>query len=401
MCIRKELAQNLQEKGPSILRSLSEADLNHLLKLLISDKSWIEESSSATSPFKIILGDDKHSLGNSTGDQMHPSGLSSIFSNSQESFLSQKLQQLNGQTKCLNPYLAGASQPISERKPLGKARVISECQKLIEELLKDSPKGFHVAPFRRLFLEKYGYALDIQTLGHHKLAVFLQTFPGVRIESNLVVPAPKSSSEQNSQECKTDGSGSNSESDTSDAPRKEDDNESVWEELGPVATSGRQEGEKQPGQSWKMEGRRQEKVHHDYESLSDDILSDSDEEIPSSMKSENKKKSIEKEDSSLLQILDSWYSCKDNTKEDANDKDASDNLDDVADSSGSNSGESSSVGVKLKTEAPLANKGRKQKSSKSYSFVAADQPSDSRDKLVDGILSRIKKAGEKSSESRI
>ncbi|KAL0448483.1 UNVERIFIED_CONTAM: hypothetical protein Slati_1404700 [Sesamum latifolium] len=312
---REHLVQNLRKQGPPVLSSLPEGDILHLVDLLISDKKWVEVDDSRTFPFRLTRLAGKHPHHN---PPLSSNGLSHIFSGRQPNL------QESGERKHQNPPHAGVQPPIAHRGPSAKPRseILADCQKLVDHIVKEYPEGYNMGSFRKLFLEKHGYALDLQKLGYEKLVNLLQIMPGARIESNLIVPASafKNLDPQNIglpiEESKvTPAIDSRSESLVSSTT--DDDSDSSWDELGPLDK--------------------------------EDEFSDSEEETSSKSETEIKSR-LKAEESSLLQILDSWYSSK------------------GADS-------------------------KKDESTK--------QPVDGKDKLVDGILGSLKKSSEKSSESRV
>ncbi|KAL3527938.1 hypothetical protein ACH5RR_012594 [Cinchona calisaya] len=401
---RMQMGEDLQKQGPPVLKSLSKPDLLHLVDLMIAEKKWIEESTSQTYPFKIVHADEKDSS-SQTSTSCQSNGLSSIFSNTETPSLSQRLRELDAEKRHQSPH-SGLSQLAIEGIPSGKSRseILADCQKLLDEIVKKYPDGFNMGSFRKLFCSRYGYSLDIQKLGYRKLATLLQIMPGVRIESTYILPAGevlKSLSLDTVEPIVWDsnfgGTETQSESELSDASGQEDDVDSPWDELGPVANSGHKKNERGAALNRKRKNETGEKIHHDYESLSDDDFSDLEEEISSSMISENKKKPIvNKEDSSLLEILDLWYSGKEDNKK----RGYLENLDGGADFSKNGSRVSTSAGSITKTEASVVNNARKQRPLKSYSFVQ-DEAVENKEKMIDGILSSLKKSGERSAETRI
>ncbi|ESQ40920.1 hypothetical protein EUTSA_v10012635mg [Eutrema salsugineum] len=282
---REMMAKNLQREGPSCLKLLDESSMLHLVTLLISDKKWIEENPSSSLPFSIIKG--------SSISHRHPSnGLSSIFSDCTKS----QLQKQDGEKRFKNVAHAGVS--------LGyKSTAIADCQKLIKKITEKNPEGYNLIRFRKDFLEEYGYHLAVDKLGHENLQSLVQAMPGVRISSGYILPSTSSPGAKST---------------------KEDESDLSFEELGPVsdATANHQTTKKLPV----------------YEpSLSEDEDSGPERDSP------KKKKQVmngENKDSSLLQILDSYYTSKDEE-----------------------------VKKEKPEERKLVNNVRKSKPSKTYSFV--------------------------------
>ncbi|XP_073122676.1 uncharacterized protein [Henckelia pumila] len=383
---REHLAQNLQERGPSVLRSLTEGDLIHLVHLLISDKKWVEECDSPIFPFMLTrpVGKDMHNN--------HPSssnGLSHMFAVRQPS-----LREL-GDRKHQNPPHTGVTQTSCHKGFSSKPRneILVDCRSLVDQIVKEYPEGFNMGSFRKLFLEKRGYALDLKKLGFEKLVNLLETMPGVRIESNLIIPVESDKNQGFQmrhlpfQESKIDpAADSDGESNESDS----------WDELGPIDHT----SSKKEAMDSRFTGKGSMKRLPHYEPLKDDDFSDSEDETPVKSDSEGKRKVIQ-EESSLLHILESWYSSKDsdNRKDELvngekkvnSKKDESVNISNVADSSKNILEPGTLASLSQSTDPALVKQSRKLKPSKNYSFVL-EQPDDSKDRLVDDLLGSLKKA---------
>lgn len=345
--------QILQEQGPPFLKSLSESDLLHLVDLLISDKKWVEECNSRIFPFRLT-----RSLNNRP---LSSNGLSHIFSGRQPN-------QEPGERKHQNSPHTGVHQIIIQRGSSSKSRseLLTDCQKVVHQIVKEHPEGFNIGGFRKLFLQKHGYALDLEKLGYDKLVNFLQIMPEVRIESNLILPAGalKCFDSQSIADPAVDSS------------TKDDDSDSSFDELGPAADNSGSENDEITG---KPPRRRAEKVP-DYEPLKEEDFSDSEEETSPPSRSENGSKGkLEEEGSVLMGILDSWHSEK---WGDSSKKFESTSSANVTASEGTGS------------------QPRKRKTGKSYSFVA-EQPADNKDKLIDSILGSCKKSSDKSADSKV
>lgn len=390
------MAQNLRKGRPLILQSLAETDMLHLVDLLISDKKWVEENPMQTLPFKVIQPFGKKS----TSSQPHVSnGLRSIFLGTQSQSNLQRQLEFGGEERGQS---SSHSEPVINKKLMERSRseILDHCQKLVAEILKEYPEGFNMGSFRKLFLERYGYSLDVQKLGYQRLASLLQMMPGVKIESTYIVPswtASKGSLVQSSDadsQLKNDiGKVAITDSELFDASRKEDDLDSPWAELGPVAgtNSNRTEMGSEFGKKRKEKTKKQ--VHLDYESsASDDDFSDSEGEAALSTGTNRQEgPKVSKDDSSLLRILDSWYSSKeDNNKK----RDMVENADGMVDCSNNNLKSSGSSGLSTEDGMSPVNYGRKQRPVRSYSFVS--DHGDDRDKLIDGIFGSLKKSAESS-----
>lgn len=387
---REHLAQNLQERGPSVLRSLTEGNLIHLVHLLISDKKWVEECDSPVVPFKLTRPVGKYMHSNHS---LSSNGLSQMFAVRQPS-----LREL-GDRKHPNPPHIGVT-PISCHKGFSskpRNEILVDCRKLVNQIVKDNPEGFNMGSFRKLFLEKHGYALDLKKLGYEKLVNLLETMPGARIESNLIIPVK---SDKNHGLQITDLPFQESKIDSvADSDGESNDSDS-WDELGPIDhTSSKKEAmDSLFTRKGPMKQREPSRPH--YEPLKDDDFSDSEDETPIKSESEGKHK-VSQEESSLLQILESWYSGKEgdirkdelvnSEKEGNSEKDESVKISNVADSSKNILEPGKLPSLSRNTDPALAKQSRKPKPSKNYSFVL-EQPVDSKDRLVDDLLGSLKKA---------
>ncbi|KAK6238141.1 hypothetical protein QUC31_003610 [Theobroma cacao] len=392
---REEMAENLLKEGPLVLRSLSNIDLLQLVDLLISDKKWIEECPSQTSPFRITRAFEKSPC---LGHSHAANGLRSIFMHTPSQANLQPKHE--GEKKLQNIPDSGASSTIINKKSSDRSRceIISDCQKLVEQIMKEHPEGYNMGLFRKLFLERYDYPLDIQRLGYKKLASLLEIVPGIKIESCYIIPesmvpdnAGLETDVPNIQGNTSHALG-NSAGELPDASTKDDDFDPTWDELGPVlSTSSNKELQSVLG-SKRTEDTKV--AYSNYEpSVSDDEFSDSEGEISTSEQSGRQQKpGINEEDSSLLQILDSWYS----SKEDEERKENSENAEGMVDCSEYHVKPSGAAEVGMRSETSLKDCGQRRRLQKNYSFVA-DPVGNDKDKLIDGILGSLKK----SSESRM
>ncbi|KAJ0976553.1 hypothetical protein J5N97_012027 [Dioscorea zingiberensis] len=341
---REELVDGLQKESPSVLRGLEECHLHHLVDLLVSEMKWVQESTSRTFPFTLVIplkkGVPSHS--------QNSNGLSSLFTN-------------------------GTSQPKQEQGPdLAKKKktpsreeILSDCHKLLVELLKENPDGFNMCVFKPAFIQRYGYMLDHQMLGYPKLASLLLIMPGVRLESSFILPAGKFHSDSGSEKLAAAETISHPPEDdggkTIDLKNKGWSNgeESVWEELGPVSNIG-------------------DNTSFSEASLSDVDFTDSEDDAPQFTESEGWHKGDDK-DSSLLRILDSWYSSKEGLKEQPQPVDG---LVDCSKNNVQNTSDQKALNFsKIKT-----------KHNRKYSFVS--DSGDEKVKLVDSILESLKKGGD-------
>ncbi|PIA41142.1 hypothetical protein AQUCO_02300145v1 [Aquilegia coerulea] len=383
---REQLALVLQKEGPPPhLSTLAMGDLTHLVDLLISEKKWVEECISKTCPFKLIHSARAPS---STSKAHSSKDLSSLFSGkSSQSNLKRPLdhEMSNRKTKDAQP---GKGSDESKKKPCGKSNseIIADCQKLMTDMLNGQPEGFSMSIIKPTFSERYGYDLDYQKLGYPKLATLLQTIPGVVIGFNFVLPSEKSPKVV-PYNVKNDSTvtASTLDSELSDSTMKENDHDTLWRELGPIS----QTNSKKNSLSSVVEGmgqRSEETQHVDFDDnsyLSDDF-SESDGESP--IKDVIDEKMVRKNgegESSLLQILDEWYT-----------KDDKGNKDNLVDCSKINLKPSSSD-IKV-DNTPFVQNNERKKNRRTYSFIS-DTVEDKKGNLVNDILGSLKK----SSDSKI
>ncbi|CAI0555210.1 unnamed protein product [Linum tenue] len=355
---REELARNLLKEGPLLWKSLKEPDLLLLVDILISQKKWVAECPSESSPFKVILYRDNAARTSSQGSD----GLRSLI---------QKERQQNVSH-------TGVSPPIAYTKSSERSRseILMDCRNLVQELAKKYPNGYNMGSFRKLFLERYGYHLDIQKLGYQKLAALLEIMPGVKVESTFIYPSTKTLK-------------SNSDGELS---KKENESDSAWDELGPpdVNSSSQRDPDYEPFLS---------------EDDSDDVASDSEPETlatASTCQPEKRRTKSNEDNSSLLDILDTWSgskneeiegNCKKEESERNGEQNAAVGLQQLTGSSGQGGKSAEATAAQMGCSGETV-----QKSVKTYSFVEDSvSPRDQQHKVIDGILSRLKKT----SDSRV
>ncbi|KAK9110505.1 hypothetical protein Sjap_018565 [Stephania japonica] len=385
---RELLAQEIQKEGLAICNTLSFDDLLQLVDLLISEKKWVVETPSQTFPFKLNFPITQSPI---SSDPHKSNALSSMFSRTLLDQRPPDQKDGNGEQKLIQN---GTSSIASNRKfsSRSKTKVLADCKKLVSETTKLHPEGFNMGAFKRLFLERYGYALDHHMLGFPKLAALLQTFPGVKIEGVFIFavgntpPTPRWENDlPYCQEGNTPGKAC-LDNGLSDSARKDNDSDSVWEELGPVSKKNASTSVFASGSNEKVIGKPQCSLSRDSYLLDSDS-SDSDGESPIRDLSEEQYKLMKKdEDSSLVQILDSWYSGKDGK--------GSKFQHSKADGLGGSSRDDDSPKTNLNRTALVSVGECKTKPRKVYSFVSDEV--DEKDKLIDSILGSLRKPSDES-----
>ncbi|KAJ6858090.1 hypothetical protein NC652_040589 [Populus alba x Populus x berolinensis] len=340
---REQIARNLLKEGPLVLRSHNESDGLQLVDMIISEKKWVEEFPSEAFPFKLTQFDAQSTVGDSPASN----GLSSMFLSSLSQSNLQRQPGHEGDKKIQNISHTGVSSPVSDEKPSARSRseILGDCQKLVKEILKEFPGGYNMGSFRKLFLERYGYNLNAKKLGYPKLASLLQIMPGVEIESNYIIPSNEMAKRSRAGRTVLNSTyprSASSDSELSDASKKDDESDSTWEELGPVDNSiyGKEANESVS----RMKGIDSEK--------------ESGEVTPPGGKAKPAFKDV---NSALLQMLDSWYS--------------------------SNEGD-----IKNKPENPKSMLDSSTNSFQSSDSSVADLVENKNEVVVDSILSSLKKS---------
>ncbi|KAK7346570.1 hypothetical protein VNO80_21092 [Phaseolus coccineus] len=329
---REDVAQRLQNEGPLPLRSLPEKDILQLVEMLIEDKKWLEERPSQTFPFKLIQPVHK----NLSVDQSHvTNGLRSLFlSRTSQSNLQKSLEHDMGKHNQSVSHTR-ISAAAAETKYIERSRndILDDCQKLVNEIVREHPEGYNIGSFRRLFVDRYGYHLDIQKLGYQKLAALLQIMPGVKFESTYIFPSVPAVCDSDfdtsipKTQATTDNHAiSNSDSELSESTSEDHGMESPWEELGPVSNKNSDKTGLGLNSCQKvMELDTSKSKHPGYELVvSDDDTSASEGDDSCLTQSEEQRKlNCNERDSSFWQAMDFWHSCK----EEENSVKKSDNVD--------------------------------------------------------------------------
>lgn len=308
----------LQKLGCWPLKGLLDTDLHQLVNLLVSEKKWIEEAPSRRFPFRVTLPHERTCVPSNSSKH---DGLSSIFSNVKP------LQQCK--------YASGNSKT---NRPLNREEILSDCHKLLKELLSQYEYGFNISIFKHRFVKKHGYELDHQKLGYADLESLLQIMPDARVKFPRVLPAEGGSK----------GNGNQNGGD-------------IWEELGPVSAT------------TKTTAGTDREMCYCPPTPSDDEFSDND--CPA-----DKQPRRDAEQSSLLQIIDSWNSSKDGCS-----REKTEDIDGLVDCSRGRPGSVDNV-----------TSGNAQRSAslsrKQYFFVSDSEENQEKDKLVESVLGSLQKA---------
>ncbi|XP_020210769.1 uncharacterized protein LOC109795685 [Cajanus cajan] len=236
---RGDMAHKLQNDGPLVLRSLTRKDIIQLVELLTAEKKWLVEISSEAFPFRLTQSVQKNSL----MDQSHgANGLRSVFLSKLSQSKLQKSFEHDVEKHNQSIPHTRVSTTASEIKYTERSRndILEDCQKLVNEILREHPKGYRISSFPRLFVDRYGYHLNLQKLGYKKLATLLQIMPDVKVDSTYIFPSSHavSASDGETSILKTENfketsvhAVSNSDGELSDSPPKDDNMESPWQEL--------------------------------------------------------------------------------------------------------------------------------------------------------------------------
>lgn len=337
---RKEMAWNLQNHGPTVLRYIIDYDCLRLVDLLISDKKWVEENPSQKYPFKLNLPSES---------EFHNSN---EFVNTQSQPESQKLPAHgeNINVPRTEVPLAVHEKPINPRN-----QILQDCQELVDYIVKKYPEGYSVGSFKNLFLERYGYYLDVNRLGYQNIESLLQIMAGMKIDASHIKPEISLSKVLKIFDQKNTHPGA-----PVSKSVKSRNLDYPWEELGPISHDSSKKNEIERSSRIKKEAVIRP-VDHNYETLSDDEFSNTEAEklMLAGLKGQEHPRKIVK-DSSLLRILETWHNSK-----------------------GDNNATSSLM------KASCGDYGRRQESGKTYLFVA------------DQEMSGLTKSGERSAKSRV
>ncbi|GJM87930.1 hypothetical protein PR202_ga03936 [Eleusine coracana subsp. coracana] len=320
---REELVRDLQKLGCWPLRGLLDKDLHELVHLLVSEKKWIEETPSTRFPFRVTLPHKRTCVPSSSSKH---NGLSSIFSNVKP------LQQ----GKC-------AIGNSKTNKPLNREEILSDCHKLLKELLLQYKYGFNISIFKHRFAKKHGYELDHKKLGYADLESLLQIMPDARVKFPKVLPAESENDQGGSKENGNQNGGD------------------IWEELGPVSAT----TETTAGIGKEM--------CYCPPTPSDDEFSDND--CPA-----DKQPRRDVEQSSLLKIIDSWNSSKDGGS-----RKKTEDVDGLVDCSRGRPDDNNNL-TSGNAQRPT------RLSRKQYFFVSDSEEDQEKDKLVESVLGSLQKA---------
>eukprot|EP01018_Ginkgo_biloba_P018432 Gb_38161 [translate_table: standard] len=230
--------------------------------------------------------------------------------------------------------------PKDEPKELSRREVVNNCQKLLEEVLENNPDGYYISCFKSLFFQKYGYTLDQKMLGYAKLSSFLQAMPKVEVQSSIIYSSEKFHNKVNDKEKKmyynldqsskeergTTEKDANteernsvskvvSEEDKPTCANAMNNEEAVWEELGPIVMEGSAKYVSSSNMNLQLNGSHYDglQVEEQKELKESSMQSCGDSNTvkcdPEWTKPCNERKSNLQsgECKSILQVLDAWY----------------------------------------------------------------------------------------------
>ncbi|KAM0836789.1 hypothetical protein ACQ4PT_062069 [Festuca glaucescens] len=317
---REELIHGLQKLECWPLNGLAEKDLNQLLHLLVSEKKWIEETPSNYFPFRLTL----------------PQKRTCVPSNSSKFDLSTLFS--NGKPLEHGKY---AGDKGRTNRSFTREEVLSDCHKLLKDLLLEHKHGFNISIFKRQFAQKNGYELDHKKLGYADIESLLQIMPGVTVKFPRVLRAEN-------------GKGQDSSKDGGNQCNGDD---FIWEELGPVSDT-----------SKTAEGVDEETCYQP-PNHSEDEFSDNENQADQRARTEQ---------NSLLSIIDSWN--RSSSKDDGSSM-KPEEIDGLVDCSRSSPGYLDTLKAARQPQ-------------KQYSFVSSDSEGEdeNKDKLVESVLGSLQKA---------
>ncbi|KAK1628655.1 hypothetical protein QYE76_002970 [Lolium multiflorum] len=317
---REELINGLQKLECWPLNGLAEKDLNQLVHLLVSEKKWIEETPSNYFPFRVTL----------------PQKRTCVPSNSSKFDLSTLFS--NGKPLERGKY---AGDKGRTNRSLTREEVLSDCHKLLKDLLLEHKHGFNISIFKLQFAQKNGYELDHKKLGYADIESLLQIMPGVTVKFPRVVRAEN-------------GKGQDSSKDGGNQCNGDD---FIWEELGPVS-----------GTSKTAEGVDEETCYQPPNHSKDEFSDNENQADQRARTGQN----------SLLSIIDSWN--RSSSKGDGSSM-TPEEIDGLVDCSRSSPGYVDTLKAARQPQ-------------KQYSFVSSDSEGEgeNKDKLVESVLGSLQKA---------
>ncbi|XP_020212108.1 uncharacterized protein LOC109796744 [Cajanus cajan] len=393
---REDMAHKLQKDGPLVFRSLTEKDILQLVESLISEKKWLEERPSLIFPFRLT-----QPIQNSLMCQSHSANdlcslsLSRASQSKMDKSSEHNVEKHNQSIPHTRVSTTATETTYSESF---RHDILDDCQKLVSEILSEHPEGYNFSSFPRLFVDRYGYHLDLQELGYSKLAFLLRIMPEVKVESSYIYPSLPAvcASEGETFNLKTqvtnDHAASNSDSELSGSASQVNNMESPWEELGPVSVNNYNQSNLESKLSQKAKELDTSKRPH-YEPIVSDYDSSESEGDSSYLNhpEEQGKSKCNGQESYLLQRQELMQS----NKEGNNSVKKSDMVDvsgiflaDLFDSS------TESTEGTLSKEKPRSHRGtlskEMPKSQKNYSFVA-DPVMPNKERMIHGILDDLKK----------
>ncbi|XP_048128358.1 uncharacterized protein LOC115750498 isoform X4 [Rhodamnia argentea] len=409
---RREMAQNLRKDRLPAAKSLSESDLLQFVDLLKVGQKSDEDPSQ-----KLLFKPAEHS-------SHAPSRLSSVFQGNLS--LRTEIQRCfehNGEKKIQNTD-AGVSPHVLNKRPINQSRnkILADCQKLVDEILKQYPQGYDIRPFKKLFLDKHGYPLDPQRVGCEGLVSVLENMAGVTVESTHIYPSGKAvkcqkmenadpNVHQSDPSCslgnldietrgpskaenasptvhQSDLSVRSLDIESCGSSKKDDCVDSLWEELEPIADEVSSRNDLKPGHFAEADA-----ADADYKpDLSDSDFLELENEVNASGEDAG---GTQKEDtvhtSPFEEVINSYYTSKKSDSESYK----STSTDGMSDSS-SDTAQPSDPSEGTKVEASVKCSNGKRRVGKTYSFVADP------DRKVEGSpLYGILDSLDKSSESRM
>uniref|UniRef100_A0ACD5XZ46 Uncharacterized protein n=1 Tax=Avena sativa TaxID=4498 RepID=A0ACD5XZ46_AVESA len=319
---REELVHGLQKLDCWPLNGLVEKDLNQLVQLLVSEKKWIEETPSSNFPFRLTLPRERTCVPSNSSKF----DLSSLFSKGK-------------------PLEHGkhAGDKGRRNRSLTREEVLSDCHKLLKDLLVEYKHGFNISIFKRQFSQKHGYELDHKKLGYADIESLLQIMPGVTVKFPRVVPSENGNGQGGSK-----GGGNQCNGD-----------DFIWEELGPVS-----------GTAKAAEGVGKETCYQAPNGSEDEFSDDNDNQADQRVRTKQ---------SSLLSIIGSWNS---SSKDDGSSRKPQE-MDGLG-----------LVDCSRNSPGYLDTLKAARLPQKQYSFVSSDSEGEdgNKDKLVESVLGGLQKA---------
>lgn len=181
---REQIAKELENKGPLIVKALSANHFPRLVDMLISEKKWVEESESQTFPFKLTLpAKESHS---STPHARPTNGLSSMFSITESQSKVRQLSEKQGKKREDSHFLNES--PINGNVNNKQPQNVEELKVWLKKI-RNWTGVIEAEDFKRYFEREFNKNLDCGFYGYSSLECLYMECSGDRSHSEAPPPS--------------------------------------------------------------------------------------------------------------------------------------------------------------------------------------------------------------------